>query len=161
MTSVRNCKLFQKLVMTAALLGASAVSGHAQNAYQGKFTLAAEAYWGGVALPAGDYTFVLPSKSAPYRLYVHGEGVGAIITAAGVDDKVDSGHTQLILVNTMDGYAIQAFEAPDLGLTFVYPTTTNNRRDRTQSGQKTVTPAMPKSQLSGSKTSVEVQNTTH
>ena len=110
MTSVRNCKLVQKLVMTAVVLGASAVSRHAQNAYPGKFTLAAEAHWGGVALPVGDYTFVLPSKSAPYRLYVQGEGVGAIITAAGVE---------------------------------------------------TMPPAMPKSELSGSKTSVEVQNTTH
>ena len=78
-------------------------------------------------MPAGDYTFVLPSKSAPYRLYVHGEGVGAIIQAVTVDDKVDSGHTQLIILDTADGYTVQAFEAPDLGLTFVYPATTNNR----------------------------------
>ncbi|HET8923134.1 MAG TPA: hypothetical protein VFN26_09100 [Candidatus Acidoferrum sp.] len=48
-----------------------------------------------------------------------------------------------------------------LGLTFVYSTTTNNRKDRAQIGQKTVLPAMLKSQISGGKTSVEVQAATH
>src|SRR5439155_9159135 len=69
-------------VQTCALpisLSALATAGNAQNAYQGKFTLAVETHWEGVALPAGDYTFALPSNSAPYRLYIWGQGVGAII----------------------------------------------------------------------------------
>jgi hypothetical protein len=160
MTKSGNGKLFYKLALAAFVLAASAVRGHAQNSYQGKFTLATDTHWGNVTLPAGDYTFVLPSSSAPYRLYVQGKGIGAIVTATTAMEKVGSGHAQLTMLSTADGYAIQTFEAPYLGLTFVFPAAAEQRIDRIQTGQKTVSPAMLKSQLTGGKTSIEVQTMT-
>src|SRR5439155_4536443 len=103
-------------VQTCALpisLSALATTGNAQNAYQGKFTLAVETHWEGVTLPAGDYTFALPSNSAPYRLYIWGQGVGAIITAARADQRVVSERPQLNLVDNAVGYTVQTFDAPE------------------------------------------------
>src|SRR5258707_4955400 len=71
----RHLKLFTKVGVAALALGTLATSGNAQDSYQGKFTLPVETHWGGATLPPGDYTFTLPSNSAPYRLYIQGQGV--------------------------------------------------------------------------------------
>ena len=96
----RYLKVFAKLGLSTLALSALATTGNAQNAYQGKFTLAVETHLEDVALPAGDYTFALASNSAPYRLYIWGQGVGAIITATTADQRVVSEGPQL---NTFTG----------------------------------------------------------
>ena len=98
----RRLKLFAKVDVAALALGALATSGKAQHAYQSKFTLAVETHWGGATLPAGDYTFVLPSTRSPYTLYVRGEKFAAFIMASAADEKVVSGHAQLNLVDIAD-----------------------------------------------------------
>src|SRR6266403_4637035 len=113
----RYLKVFTKLGLPTLALSALATTGNAQNAYQGKFTLAVETHWEGVTLPAGDYTFAPPSNSAPYRLYTWGQGVGAIITAATADQRVVSERPQLNLVDNAVGYTVQTFDAPELGVT--------------------------------------------
>jgi hypothetical protein len=121
----RYLKLFAKLGVSQALaLGPSATARNAQNAYEGKFTLAVETHWKGVTLPAGGYTFALPSKTAPYTLYLWGQGVGAIITATTADQRGDSKRAQSIPVDTAVGYTEQTFEVPELGLFFRYLTPT-------------------------------------
>jgi hypothetical protein len=100
----RNLKLFTKLGAATLALGTLAISGNAQDAYQGKFTLPFETHWGSTTLPAGDYTFTLPSNCAPYGLYIQGRGVGAIIAAITADEKVVSGHAQLNLVDIAQMY---------------------------------------------------------
>ena len=110
---VRHLKLFTKVGVAALALGALVTSGNAQNAYQGKFTLAVETHWGGATLPEGDYTFALPSNSAPYRLYIQGQGVSAIIQAATADQGVVSERPQLNVVDIADVHTVQTFEAPD------------------------------------------------
>src|SRR5260370_10505517 len=97
MIRARKFELFAKLGMAVLALGALATSGNAQNAYQGKFTLAVETHWGDVTLPPGDYTFTLPSNTAPYRLYIQGNGLGAIITAITPDQRVVSQRPHLYL----------------------------------------------------------------
>jgi hypothetical protein len=116
----RYLKLFAKLGVTA-LVPLTTVR-NAQVAYEGKFTLETETHWKGVTLPAGDYTFALPSKSAPYTLYIWGQGVGAIIKDATADPRVDSKLPQSNLAETAVGYTVQTFEAPELGVVFSYLT---------------------------------------
>ena len=91
----RHLKLFTKLGVAALALGALAISGNAQNAYQGKFTLPFETHWGSATLPAGDYTFTMSFASSSYMLYIRGEKVNAIIMATAADEQVASGHAQL------------------------------------------------------------------
>jgi hypothetical protein len=161
----RHFKLLTKLGVAALALGALTTTTNAQNAYQGKFTLAVQTHWGGVTLPAGDYTFTLPSNSAPYRFYIQGQGIAAIVTAASVEDRVLSASPQLNLVDTEDGSAIQAFEAPQLGEVFIYWATTQKHPSRKEARQKALPNAVPNtataSQASESKTSIQVHSTGH
>jgi len=158
MIRARHLKLFGKLGWAALALGALAASGNAQNVYQGKFTLPFETHWGSATLPAGDYTFTLPSNTAPYRLYIQGQGVSAIIQAAAADQGVVSERSQLNLVDIADAHTVQAFEAPELGVTFTYWTPTQKHMGHKEARQKTVPQTAPASQVSQNKTSIEVHS---
>ncbi len=152
----RHLKLFTKLGVAALALGALATSGNAQDSYQGKFTLTVETHWGSATLPPGNYTFTLPSNSAPYRLYIQGQGVSAIIQATTADQRAVSERPQLNLVDIADVHTVQTFEAPELGVTFTYWTPTQKHMGRKEARQKTVPQTAPASQASENKTSIEV-----
>ena len=139
----RYMKLFTKLGVAALALGALAASGYAQNSYKGKVTLPVETHWGGATLPAGDYTFALPSKNSPYTLYIHGEGANAMIMAATADDRVVSGQAQLNLVDVADVQTVKTFEVPELGLTFIYLTHTPKQMARKEVRQETPSQTAP------------------
>ncbi len=138
MVWARYLKVFAKLALSTLALSALATAGTSQNAYQGKFTLSLEAHREGVTLPAGDYTFALPSNSAPYRLYIWGQGVGAIITATTTNQSVFSERQQVNLVDTGVGYTVQTFEVPDLGVTFSYLRPTRKQLGHREARKKTV-----------------------
>lgn len=152
----RRLKLLTRFGVAALALGALATSGKAQNAYQGKFTLPFEAHWGSATLPAGDYTFVMSSAMDNYRLYVRGERVNAIIVPSVHDAKVISGPAQLNLVDIADMQTVETFDAPELGLTFVYSTPSQKHAGRKEAHQKTVPQTAPATQASENRTSIAV-----
>jgi hypothetical protein len=152
----RQLKLLTKLGVAAVALGALATGGNAQDRYQGKFTLTAETHWGTATLPAGDYTFALPSTSSPYRLFIQGQGVTAIIQATTVDQSVASERPQLNLVDIADVHTVQTFKAPALGLTFSYWTPRLKKIGRKGAGQEAAPQASPRSQVSENKSSIAV-----
>lgn len=157
MIRARFLKLLTKAGVAALLLAGLATAGNAQNAYQGKFTLPFEAHWGGATLPAGDYTFALPTATYPYKLYIRGQATTAIIMALGFDEKVASGHAQLNLVEIADAQNVQTLEAPQLGLTFNFATPTPKHLGRREARQKTAPATAPASQVGVNKTSIAVQ----
>jgi hypothetical protein len=152
----RRLKLLTKFGVAALALGALATSGKAQNAYQGKFTLPFETHWGGATLPAGDYTFVLQSTGSPYRLYIQGQEVSAIIQATTADQGVVSERPQLNLVNITDVHTVQTFEAPELGVTFTYWTPKEKHAEHKEAHQKMAPQNAPASQVSENRTSIAV-----
>jgi hypothetical protein len=154
----RHLKLLTKLVIAVLALGALATCGNAQNAYQGKFTLPFEAHWGGVTLPAGDYTFALRSASVPYVLQIQGGATNTFIMAITADPKVASGHAQLNLVDIAGEQSVQTFEAPELGLTFSYATPTQKHVGGSGTHQKTVPQTATDSQISENKISIPVHS---
>jgi hypothetical protein len=153
----RHLKLFTKLGVVALALGALATSGNAQNAYQGKFTLPTETHWGNATLPAGDYTFAMSSASSQYRLYIRGVRVDAIIMAAATDDRAVANHAQLNLVDIADVQTVQTFDAPELGLTFVYLTPTQKHVGHQEAQQKTAAQTPPATKVSENRTSIAVR----
>ncbi|MGA8233325.1 MAG: hypothetical protein WB795_17765 [Candidatus Acidiferrales bacterium] len=157
MSWARYMKLFTKLAVAALALGALASSGYAHNAYEGKFTLPVETHWGGATLPPGDYTFALPSKNSPYTIYIHGEGVNAMIMAAAADDRVVSGQAQLNLVDIADVQTVKTFDAPELRLTFIYFTHTPKHMARKEVRQETPSQTTPISKVSENETAIEVR----
>ena len=156
MNWARNLKLFTKVGAAALALGALTTSGNAQNAYQGKFTLPFETHWGTATLPAGDYTFVMSSGIADYRLYIRGEKVNAIIMATSTDDRGVAAHAQLNLVDIADVQTVQTFDAPELGRTFIYATPAQKHSGHKEAHQKTAPQTAPATQASENRTSIAI-----
>ena len=156
MIRARFLKLLTRVGVATLFLAGLATAGNAQNAYQGKFTLPFEAHWGGATLPAGDYTFALPTVTYPYKLYIRGQATTAIIMVVGFDKKVASGHAQLNLVEIADAQNVQTFEAPELGLTFNFATPSPKHLGRREARQKTTPATAPASQVSENRTSIAV-----
>jgi hypothetical protein len=153
----RHLKLFTKVGLAVLALGTLATSGKAQNAYQGKFTLPFETHWGGATLPAGDYTFALRSTSTPYTLYIQGSQGNAIIMATATDDRAVAKHAQLNLVEIADVQTVQTFDAPELGVTFVYLTPSQKHAGHKVAHQKTAPQTAPATQSSENRTSIPVR----
>jgi hypothetical protein len=137
MSSVRYWKVIAKVGVVVLAAGALNVSVHAQNAYQGKFTLPFETYWGGATLPAGDYTFALPTESSPYILYIHGSNANAIVRPVTTEDVSGSGHAQLNLADAAALHVVTEFEAPELGFTFIFSAPTSKHMRGKEIGHNT------------------------
>jgi hypothetical protein len=150
---VKSCT---KTGVAALALAALATAGNAEDAYKGKFTLAAKTQWGDVTLPAGEYSFALPSTSSPYRLYIHGKTVDAIVTAVTIDEAVVAHGARLVLSDVAAVPAVQKFEAPELGLTLIYGTPKQKRLGSQEARQKSVPQGASASQITENKTFIEV-----
>ena len=159
MISARFLKSFTKTGVAALALAALAASGYARDIYQGKFTLAVETLWADVTVPAGDYTLDLPSTSFPYTLYIHGKTVNAIVRAVTIEGAVASHNARLDLADVTAVPTVQKFEAPGLGLTFVYCTPKQKRLGSKQACQKPAPQAASASQFTENKIFVEVHTT--
>jgi hypothetical protein len=111
---------------------------------------------GDVILPAGACTFALPSTSFPYTLCIHGKTVDAIVTAVTIDEAAVSHGARLDLMEVAAGPALQKFEAPELGLTFIYWTPKQKRLRSREARRKSVPQGASASQVTENNTFVEV-----
>jgi hypothetical protein len=125
--SIRNLKLGMKVGFMALALCLAASQGKAQDTYKGQFTLPFEARWGLAVLPPGDYTISLDAANS--YLVVRGEDKTAMIMGIVTDRKDISDHSQLTVVKTAAGYAVQTLEAGEAGLTLTY-SVPKSKRDR-------------------------------
>ena len=157
MSSARYLKVVSKLGLAALALGIFGSAGNAQNVFEGKFTLPSETYWGGVTLPAGNYTFTLGSKTSPYTFYIRGEKANAIVLAVASNAGAISSHAQLDLVDISDVHAIKSFEAPELGVTFTYFTPKEKHTASKEVRQKGAPQTESPSQVSDNGMSIAVQ----
>ena len=117
-----NLKQLCKLALVPLALCLSAGIGEAQNAYQGKFTLPFEARWQNVVLPAGNYTISMHSATAPYTMFVRGEGKSVIILGVSVNERTISEKSELTLVKLGNSYVVRSLEAGQIGLDVDYST---------------------------------------
>src|SRR6202166_2341366 len=148
MSWARYIKEFSKLGLAALALGVVAGGGNAVTAYQGKFTLPFEVYWGGATLPAGDYTFEMESQSSPYTLYIRGQKSNVIIRAISADTGVVASSAQLDLVDIADVHTIKTFETPELGVTFSYYTPKEKQMVHKEVRQERLSQTEPATQVS-------------
>ena len=135
----RFLKVSWKTGVAALALAALAAGVNARDLYEGN-------------------TLSLPSPGFPYTLCIHGKTVDAIIMAITVDEAVVSRSPRLDLVNVAATPTAQKFEAPGLGMTFVYRTPRQERLGSKEARQKAVPqPASgPASQVTENKTFVKV-----
>ena len=124
MKSIRKLKFLNQIALGVIAMCLSAGLGKAQSVYKGEFTLPFEAQWGSAVLPPGTYSFsISPASSltAAYAVFLNGEGKNAIILPLTMpEQKVSSDDSHLTLVNTGGKYAVQSFQAAELGETFDY-----------------------------------------
>jgi hypothetical protein len=115
-----SVKQLYKLALVPLALCLSAGLGKAQNAYQGKFSLPFEVRWQNAVLPAGDYTFTMPSARVPYTMFIRGEGKSVIILAVSGNERTVSEKSELTLVKIGDSYVVRSLEAGQIGLDIDY-----------------------------------------
>ena len=129
MKPIRDLKFVMKVGFMALALCLAASQGKAQGTYTGKFTLPFEARWGLAVLAPGDYTISMDLDAASNYLVVRGDGKTAMIRRFLTDRKDISNHSQLTVVKTAAGYAVQSLEAGQAGVTLSYPVP-KTKRDR-------------------------------
>jgi hypothetical protein len=156
MVLIRYLKLSVKLAVVALVVSTAAVSAKAQNAYQGRFTLPVEAHWGSAALQAGDYTVTLPSNSAPYRFYIQGDKVSAIIQVSTAEPGSVSKSSKLDLVDIADGFTVKTFDVPQLALRFTYSMPAQERREPREAQHKGTPQTLPPSPVGANEMPIAV-----
>lgn len=109
------------LMLAVAALCWSASLATAQSAARGEFTLPSEVRWGQAVLPAGHYSFDLPSAAhQPEMIQVRGEGKNLLITALGTSDLQLSTNSALVLVQNGDSLVVRSLRLGPLGMTLDY-----------------------------------------
>jgi hypothetical protein len=103
---------------TLCLFGSLA---NAQSAIKGEFTLPSEVHWGRAVLPAGQYSFDLPSMRTPQMIQVRGEGVNVMLMAQAVGDRPAPTDSALVLVRQGDSNFVRSLRLAPLGVSLYYP----------------------------------------
>jgi hypothetical protein len=97
------------MVVGVGLLAASFTANlaKASDAYTGKFTLPFEARWGGLVLPAGEYSFTLNDVTAAGMIAVQRDGKNlGVVLVRSVSDYGTSGKSELVAVSNGGVYSI-------------------------------------------------------
>jgi len=109
MTLTRSFKL--AMAVGVGLLAAcfTANLAKASDAYTGKFTLPFEARWGGLVLPAGEYSFTLNDLTVAGTIAVQRDGKNlGVVLVRSISDFDTSGKSELVAVSNGGVYRISA-----------------------------------------------------
>jgi len=101
-------------------LCASATPASAQNAFKGSFTLPEDVRWANASLPAGDYSFVLPSNSVPAQIVLQGPNGGAFIMTSATDKRQDGDVSKMTIERRGATRFVRDIYLADLGLHLRY-----------------------------------------
>ncbi|MGD1157193.1 MAG: hypothetical protein ABSA41_15365 [Terriglobia bacterium] len=107
MTLTRSFKL--AMAVGVGLLAAcfTANLAKASDAYTGKFTLPFEARWGGLVLPAGEYSFTLNDVTAAGMIAVRRDRQNlGVVLVRSISDYGTSGKSELVAVSNGGVYRI-------------------------------------------------------
>jgi hypothetical protein len=88
--------LFATVLLATCLFASSA---NAQSAFEGKFTLAQQAYWGHGGLPAGDYLLSVTTTGSPAMVIIRdaGNGKEVAMVAAQTREASTTGGSALFI----------------------------------------------------------------
>jgi hypothetical protein len=107
---------------------AFAAAANAQTSYTGKFTLPHEARWGSVVLPAGSYSILMSSSSAPALVWsTHGE-MKMFTTPPMIADSQKGAAAITLTVNGKERI-VRSLNLPELGKSFTYKPLTKAERE--------------------------------
>lgn len=113
------------LVAAITVLTLVPVSAFASDA-TGKFTLTHEVHWGGVTLPAGDYTYALEQRGSPVVLLRAASGAPAFLVMARTTDSIASESDSLVLQRHGDEWFVSEMVVGSVGEEFSFATPNAN-----------------------------------
>ncbi len=117
-----SSKLASAVALIAVLAFAIFAPALQASAAAGTFKLPFDAHWGGIAMPTGDYTFVVEKASLGGTIVVYrdGQAIGRIFPQVFNDTETQSKNPVLVCLRHNDNVAIRALRMPGIG-TFYFP----------------------------------------
>lgn len=125
-----------KLFVIAALAVCGfAAAAKAQPSYEGRFTLPHEVRWGTVVLPAGDYSIIMDSVSAPALVWSANGETKMFTTPPMIADR-EKGDASITVTVNGNERIVRSLNLPELGKSFTYkPLTKAEREQLAKAGQ--------------------------
>ena len=113
-------RLFAIAALGLFSVAASALPAAAQTVYKGQFTLPHEVRWQNAKLPAGDYTFSLPSL-APFTPMTITGSDGSVIEVAHVNSGSRSDVPSVLILEQRDGtYFVRELDLSEISVQIRY-----------------------------------------
>lgn len=119
--NIRMGRAFTAFLLTASF--AIATQAHAQNVYNGAFTLPVAAHWGNTLLEPGQYTVsVLQGVGVQNVIVVRGhrKQISAVLTGRPGDQRA-AGRGRITLQNVAGTYVISRFDSGVANKSFIIP----------------------------------------
>jgi hypothetical protein len=134
-------RLARRVALAALLGGLAAGATLADPAYGGKVTLPYEVRWGGVVLPAGEYSLRLDSIGGPLHV-VDASGRIRALVYGFPDSPTKAQPTSLLITRDGAQRTVRSFNCPPWGHKFVYKWFTRAERDLLANGERAETIAV-------------------
>ena len=122
-------RLFAIAALGLFSVAASALPAAAQTVYKGQFTLPHEVRWQNAKLPAGDYTFSLPSL-APFSAMTITGPDGSVLEVAHVNSGRQSDGPSVLILEQHDGtYFVREMDLSEISVQICYNLPKQSRSD--------------------------------
>jgi hypothetical protein len=116
------------LVIVTLATCAFAAAANAQPSYTGKFTLPHEVRWGSVVLPAGNYSIIMDSPSAPALVW-SANGERKMFTTPPMIADSEKGAASITMTVNGNERIVRSVNLPELGKSFTYKPLTKAERE--------------------------------
>jgi hypothetical protein len=122
-------RLFAIAAIGLFSVAVSALPAAAQDAVRGRFTLPHSVRWQGATLPAGDYTFSLPSLAATTPTIVTGPN-GSVFELAHINSYFRSESPSVLILEQRNGaYYVRELDLSEVGVQILYRVPKQRRDD--------------------------------
>ena len=123
-------RLFAIVAVGLFSVAATALPAAAQEAVKGHFALPCEVRWQNANLPAGEYTFVLASRSAESPIMVTGPN-GSVFELGHVDNYEPSNRPSVLILEQRGGtYYVREADLAGVGIQIRYNVPKQSRSDK-------------------------------
>ena len=140
--TTRQLSRVRLLVVAALATCAFTAAANAQTSYTGKFTLPHEARWGGLVLPAGSYSIIVSSPSAPALVW-SANGETKMFTTPPMIADSEKGSAAITMTVNGNERIVRSLNLPELGKSFTYkPLTKAERELFAKTGQMKTVPVV-------------------
>ena len=120
MKMIRSRGFVHTLVLVTTLCWSASLAS-AQSAIRGEFTLPFDVHWGEAVLPAGQYTFDLPSTRTPKVIQVRGQSANVLLMAQGTADLPSlTEDSALTLVRSGGNHIVRSLRLGPIGTSLYY-----------------------------------------